>query len=260
MDNLVRELASRLQVAWITGQVLPPLTVTHPELTVDHAYAIQRELVRLLAGDQCRVIGRKVGLTSLAMQRMLNVYEPDFGSLLDSMVVPCGGHLSAGELIQPRVEAEIAFVLARDLRGPGVGTRDVLLATAGVMASLEIIDSRIADWKIKLVDTVADNGSSARVVLGDALFSPTGRDLRLVGMILEVDGQVQQTASGAAALGHPAAAVAWLANKLAEFGEHLKAGDVILSGALGSALPAKPGSTYRATFDGWGSVEVSFVP
>jgi 2-keto-4-pentenoate hydratase len=254
-----REVALLLYEAMRSRRAIEPLSDQYPGMSVADAYRIQHEMVEMWKGPQGRVVGHKVGLTSRAMQQLLNVHEPDFGCLVDSMIVPEGTTLSAGDFLLPRVEAEIAFVLDRDLSGPGVSGRDVIRASAAVMPSIEVIDSRIAGWKIKIQDTVADNGSSARAVPGSVMTSPYGLDLRLIGMMLEEDGEMRQTAAGAAAWGDPAMAVAWLANKLAEFGETLKAGEVILSGSLGSALTVRPGSTYRATFDRLGSVSIAFV-
>jgi len=258
MDIDVAALAAELLQAGREQCPVPRLTHRFPGLDLARAYAVQQQLraLRLSAGE--RLVGHKIGLTSQAMQRLLGVDEPDFGFLVRSMLLPDGGRVALSELIQPKVEAEVAFVLAADLEGPGVGVQDVLRATAGVVPALEIIDSRIANWELRLPDTVADNASSARVVLGSTLSAVTGLDLRLVGMVLEVNGEVVQTAAGAAVLGHPARAVAWLANRLAEFGEGLRAGAVVLSGALGAAIAPGPGDHFRASFDRLGSVEVSF--
>ena len=206
-----------------------------------------------------RVVGHKIGLTSVAMQQLLGVDQPDFGHILDTMMVPDGGSLLRDDLVYPRVEAEITFVLAEDLRGPGITVARVLAATKYVMPSLEIVDSRVADWKIKLADTIADNASSCRMVIGSRCVTVDSLDLRLTGMILEKNGDIVNTAAGAAVLGHPAQAVAWLANKLAEFDVTLKAGEVILPGALSAAVTVDKGDNVRATFDHLGSVSVRFV-
>jgi 2-keto-4-pentenoate hydratase len=161
-------------------------------------------------------------------------------------------------LIQPRVEGEIAFVLDRELEGPGVTVAQVLRATWAVVAAIEVIDSRIQDWRIELPDTVADNASSARVVLGGMMLPPQSVDLELAGMVLRKNGRVAATGAGAAVLEHPAAAVAWLANKLAEFGERLEAGQVVLSGALAAAVPVGPGDVVEVAVQGMGAVHVAF--
>ena len=213
------EIAEILRAAEENCMPIRPLTEQYPDMTVEDAYNIQRVNVQARKQQGEIVVGHKIGLTSKAMQDLLGVDEPDFGTLMDTMIVAEGDALSCGRLLYPRVEGEIAFVMKEDLQGPGITVPRVLQATEGVMACLEIVDSRIADWQIKLEDTIADNGSSARVVFGGPLVPVEDLDLRLLGMILEQDGQVTGTATGAAALGHPAQAVAWLINKLAESGE-----------------------------------------
>lgn len=229
------------------------------ELSVADAYRVQLINVerRLRAGR--RIIGQKVGLTSQAMQRMMGVDQPDFGHLLDDMVLRDGEDCRAGELIAPRVEPEIAFVLSKELRGPGITRADVIAATAYVTPAIEIIDSRIAGWKIGLADTIADNASSARIVLGETRTAADASDLSLVEMMLEKNGQVVERGKGAATLGHPAEAVAWLANKLAEFGKALEAGGLVMPGALCRAVDVGSGDVVTATFDRLGAVTVRFV-
>lgn len=255
----IDEHADLLWKASESGTPIDPLTETDPGLTVEDAYAIQlRNVARAVDGGR-RVVGMKVGLTSKAMQEMLGVSEPDFGTLLDDMVLDDGAEVSVGRMLQPRVEAEIGLVLGRDLAGPGVTTYDAVRAISVAVPALEIIDSRVRDWKIRLVDTVADNGSSALAVLGGTHTPIAGIDLRLVGGVLEVGGVVVEQGTGAAALGHPAACVAWLANKLAEFGQTLTAGQVVLPGAVHRAVNVKPGDVVRAEFAGLGSVRARFV-
>jgi len=258
MDINIRLLAQELAEALHTRQPVEPLSERFPELTVDDAYAIQTEILRLRLEEGRRVIGRKIGLTSRAMQNMFNVHEPDFGFLLDDMVIINGEIFPAGQMLQPRCESEIAFLLKRDLTGPGITTEDVLMATEAVMPSLEIVDSRVKDWKIKLVDSISDNGSSAMLVLGDAVHKPESIDLRLVGMVFEKNGEILSTGAGAAVLGHPASAVAWLANKMAQFETKLNAGEVVLSGAITAASPIAPGDYFKASFDRLGCVSVKF--
>jgi 2-keto-4-pentenoate hydratase len=206
-----------------------------------------------------RIVGRKVGLTSIAMQKMFGVNEPDFGHLFDDMMLANGGECGIDSLLQPRVEPEIAFVLARELRGPGIGRQNVIEATDYVTPALEIIDSRIRDWKITLPDTIADNASSARVVLGERKTKPSALDLAAVAMTLQKNGAVVEQGLGAAVLGHPAEPLAWLANKLAEFGEAITAGSVIIPGALCRAVPVEVGDSIVASFEGLGSISVRFV-
>ncbi len=255
----VDELAAELLRAQQQCQAVDPLTERFPKLTLAQAYDIQLAIVRRRLEEGRRVAGKKIGLTSKAMQDWLGVNEPDYGHLFDDMIMLAGQPVDTSRLLEPRCEGEIAFLLGQDLAGPGVTVADVLTATRAVTPALEIVDSRIRNWQLKIQDTVADNGSSALVVLGDKLTPVNDLDLRLVGMVLEKNGEVVDTGAGAAALGHPAAAVAWLANKLSEFGISLQAGEVILSGSLATAPPAAAGDHFRADFDRLGSVSVRFV-
>ena len=250
----VEALAEALWSAERDAAPIAPLTAQHPDLTVADAYAVQQALIRRKLAAGARVMGWKVGLTSTAMQRLLGVSEPDFGHLLDTMQLADGSPLSRAALIWPRVEPEIAFALGADLHGPGVTAADVLAATAALIPALEVVDSRIRDWQIRLADTIADNASSARFVLGRGRVPPGDFDLRLLGMVFQVDGQVVATAAGAAVLGHPAQAVAWLANTLARFGQGLRAGQVVLPGSLVAAVDVQPGMTVTAEFDRLGAV------
>jgi len=259
MENRIQEWAERLLRAEETRIPTNPLTVEWPEVDIPTAYNIQLKMLEQKLARGQKVVGMKIGLTSKAMQQMLGVHEPDYGHVLDSMVVFEGEPVSLSHLIQPRVEAEVAFVLRERLCGPGVTVADVLRATAGVMPSLEIIDSRVKDWKIKIQDTIADNASSAAIILGGALMPVDGLDLRLLGLVLEKDGQVVATGAGAAVLGHPAAAVAWLANAIARYNLSLEPGMVVLSGSLTQAVAVEPGTVIHATFDRLGSVSARFV-
>lgn len=255
----IKAVALDLYQAEWKGAPIDPLTAAYPGITVEDAYAIQRAGIELRCTEDTRtVVGKKIGLTSLAMQKLLGVAEPDFGHLLDHMLVVEGQAVSGSELLLPKVEGEVAFVLKQTLKGPGVTFADVLRATEGVMASIEIVDSRIRDWKIKLEDTIADNASSARFVLGSRMIPAHKVDLRLVGMVLEKNGEVVNTGAGAAVWGHPAASVAWLANRLAPFGIALEAGEIILSGALTAAVDARPGDTFHIAFQELGGVGVRF--
>lgn len=258
MEVLVEGIANELIDAESHQYSVAPLTERYSELTVADAYQIQLEVIdkKLKAGH--KVIGKKVGLTSIAMQQMLGVDEPDYGHLLDTMKIADEATVKIAELISPKVEAEIGFILEHDLVGPNVNYLDVLMATKYVVPTIEIIDSRISDWKIKLVDTVADNGSSARVVVGEKLSTIEGLDLRTQGMVLYKNEELVATGAGTAALGHPAQAVAWLANKLHEFGITLKAGELILPGALSGAIAVKEGDMIVADFGPLGTVSVSF--
>jgi len=258
MNNVIDQIADTLLEAERSRQAVPPLTQQYTNLNVTDAYIVQLEVLKRKLSEGRTVIGKKVGLTSLAMQKMLGVDEPDYGHLLDDMKVENGAKVKVSDLLSPKIEAEIGFVLGEDLKGPNVTFLDVLMATKCVVPTLEIIDSRIADWKIGLVDTVADNGSSAMVVVGDEMAEIDGIDLRSVGMILSKNDEMVATGSGAAALGHPAHAIAWLANKLHEFGISLKAGELILPGALSAAIAVEKGDTITAQFGQVGSVSVTF--
>lgn len=255
----VKGISQALLEAEAKRAPVAPLTTTHPDLTIGEAYQVQLAGVKSRIAAGRKVIGKKIGLTSKAMQDLLGVGEPDYGHLLDDMLVMEGQPCRRADLLLPKVEGEVAFVMKRRVAGPGVNLADVLRATAGVMPALEIVDSRIRDWKIKLVDTVADNASSARFVLGSRMLPAEDFDLRLIGMCLEKNGQVVNSGAGVAVWGHPAAAVAWLANKLAEFGAALEEGDIVLSGAVTAAVDVGPGDTVQAHFDRLGSVTAKFV-
>ena len=240
-------------------RTLRPITETHPEIDIDTAYKIQLGLIQLKDADGEKIVGKKIGLTSKAMQKMLNVDQPDYGHIFDNMVLQDGVVFRVAELIQPKIEPEIAFILDREIKGPGVTPMQVLAATRFVVPALEIIDSRIEGWRIKLCDTIADNASSARVVLGCSPKRVDERDLKLVGMILEKNGDIVQTGAGGAVLGHPAVAVAWLANAVGRFGVSLNAGDIIMPGALCGAVDVGAGDLLQASFDGLGTVSVRFA-
>lgn len=258
-DATIRDLGLRLIEATRSRVPIPPLTSDHPAMTPADAYGVQQVVVgrRLDAGES--VVGWKLGLTSKAMQQQLGVDQPDYGPILSNSIVPEGQRVAIDELIQPRVEAEIAFVLERPLHGPGVTALEALRATAGVAAAIEIIDSRIADWKITLADTIADLASSARVVAAGRLVPVAGLDLRLIGAVLERNGEVVATGAGAAALGNPAEAIAWAANTLGPLGITLEPGQLIMPGALHASVPAARGDVFRARFDRLGSVAVRFA-
>ena len=257
-ETTLADLAARLRAAEDAREPIAPLTELHPEMTVADAYRVQRLNVHRRKEEGGLVRGRKVGLTSAAMQQQLGVDEPDFGALFDDMLIEEGDPISVSALCQPRIEAEIAFYMKSELKGPGVSAADALAAVAGALPALEIIDSRVADWKIKLPDTIADNASSARVVCGGRLTPVEDLDLRTIGMVLTVDGEVVATGAGAAVLGNPIRCVAWLANKLGEFGVPLRAGDLVLAGALHAAVPVAAGTSVHAEFAELGGVTTRF--
>ncbi|MBV9801554.1 MAG: fumarylacetoacetate hydrolase family protein [Solirubrobacterales bacterium] len=234
---------------------VPPSRERIPELTIDGAYDVQRALIRLRAADGARRIGRKVGLTSVAMQEMLGVDQPDYGVLLDDMVLDSTEDIDRSQLIAPRVEAEIAFVLDRPLAGDHVGVDDVLAATGAVRPALEVIDSRVADWRIAIEDTIADNASSGLVIFGPP--RPLD-DVDLVGERATVTvGRDSVSGSGEAVLGHPAEGVAWLVRTLARHGEGVGAGEIVIPGAMAKALPFDAGDVVRASFSTLGELVVS---
>ena len=240
---------------------IAPLSETYPSLTSEQAYAIQNEWQKIKSsgGSQSpRLVGHKIGLTSLAMQQLLGVDQPDYGFLLDTMMVQAGSTLARSSFIAPRIEPEIAFWLAEDVQGPGVTAAAVLAATRGVSAALELVDSRIVGWRIKLVDTIADNASSARVIVSEQVIAPDKLDLADEGVTLWRNGEIAGKGNGAAVLGQPAEAVAWLANKLAEFKVGLKAGQLILPGAMCAAATVSTGETYHADFTHLGPVTIHF--
>ncbi|TDL41873.1 2-keto-4-pentenoate hydratase [Kocuria rosea] len=249
--------AADLHEAARTRLPIPALTERDPDLTLTEAYAIQQALVSRWMAAGARLVGHKVGLTSTAIQEQLGVTEPDAGVLLDTMIHPDGAVLDVGRLIAPRLEAELALILGADLAGP-VGEEEVLAAVASVAVALEVIDSRIADWRIRIVDTVADNASSAEVVLGDPVPLAEARDLAQVGITTWRNGSPVASGAGAAVLGHPARALVWLARQLSQRGENLCAGDVVLPGAVHAALPVAGGDTVTATAGALGSVTVRF--
>ena len=258
-QKTIEALGDSLYDALVARTPIAPLSAAHPDMTIEDAYHVQQRMIarRLEQGD--RVIGKKIGVTSKAVMNMLGVHQPDFGYLLDSMVFNEGESVDMDTLIQPKAEGEIAFLLKKDLQGPGVTAADVLAATEGVMACFEIVDSRIQDWKIKIQDTVADNASCGVFVLGDQLVGVADLDLALAGMVLEKNGEIVVTGAGAATMAHPVNAMVWLTNMLGSLGIALKAGDIVLSGAMGAMVPVARGDNLRMTIGGIGGCSVRFV-
>ncbi|OPL08673.1 MAG: 2-keto-4-pentenoate hydratase [delta proteobacterium ML8_F1] len=258
MSEHLKAISEALYDAQTARVAMDPVVSKAEGLTVEDAYRIQLLNVDRRLEEGRKIVGKKIGLTSLAMQNMLGVDQPDYGHLLDDMIVE-NHEIERDRMLQPKVEAEIAFVLKENLVGPGVTVEDVHRATDYVLASFEIVDSRIRDWQIGLVDTVADNASSGVFVLGTNKVALEGVDLKAVEMSLYKNGELVNTGNGAAALGDPAYCVAWLANKMHEFGIVLKKGEIILSGALSAALTAEKGDRFRADFSVLGTVEVVFI-
>ena len=251
--------ADRLWDVRESGQPCAPVRDLIGEVDQDVAYAVQSRLLDRRLAQGRKVVGRKIGLTSPAVQAQFGVYTPDFGVLLDDMVFADREPIDLSSFLQPRIEAEVAFVLGADLDLPHASVVDVLRATDFVLPALEIVDSRIAAWDIRITDTIADNASSGALVLGTAPRSLDGFDLTDVGMSLESGGEVVSTGSGAACLGSPVIAVAWLAREVARHGRPLRAGEVILSGALGPMVPVTGPGTHLARIDGLGEVRATFT-
>ncbi|GAB2843701.1 fumarylacetoacetate hydrolase family protein [Actinocorallia aurea] len=251
------ERARALYEARAARKPIPPFTDDDPSLDMADGYAIQKELVALILADGDRIIGHKVGVTSAPMQRLLGVDSPDYGPVLASTVYKDGDTVPLDRFIDPKIEAEIVFVLGERLEGPGVTVDQARAAISGAVAGLEIVDSRIADWRIKLADTVADLASNGAMALAPEVV-PFGElpDSRLVGMVLTRNGDLVDTGAGAAALGDPVAVVAWLANVLGEHGVSLEPGHLVMTGALHAAVPMREGDEFVAEFDRLGKVSL----
>lgn len=253
-DEDIASRARALYEARAKRVPIPPFTDADPALGMAGGYAIQREFTALLVADGDTVIGYKAGLTSVPMQNLFGVDTPDYGPVLASTIRGDGAAVSCEAFIAPKVEAEIVFRLATPLRGPGVTVAQARAAIGEIMPGLEIVDSRIEDWRIRLADTIADLASNGAVALGRPLVPAPGLDYRLVGMAFFRNGELVATGAGAAALGDPVAVVAWLANVLGEHGVTLEAGQTIMTGALHAAVPLTEGDTFTAEFDHLGSI------
>lgn len=250
-------IASELLRAENSCEAVQAVSKRYPELSIEDAYQIQKINIDKKLTEGQVVTGKKIGLTSLAMQNMLGVNQPDFGYLLDRMEVT-NGKTDRKTMLQPKAEGEIAFVLKEDLQGPGVTPEDVIKATDYVVAAIEIVDSRIENWKINIIDTVSDNASSGRYILGDYKVKPADVNLLNIKMELWKNGAKVNEGKGADALGDPAYAVAWLANTLGEFGVALKKGEVVFSGALSAATAAESGDVFTAKFETLGDIQLKF--
>lgn len=260
MDNeKIKQYGETLYDCLRKRSTIDPITDAEPDITIEDAYNISLQLLQRRLDDGETIIGKKIGVTSKAVQDMLNVHQPDFGYLTDRMVYGNGDDIPISkEMIQPKAEGEIAFILKHDLEGPGVTNAEVLRATECVMPCFEIVDSRISDWKIKIEDSIADNASCGLFVLGDRAVSPDKVDLVTCGMVHEKNGEVIATGAGAAALGSPVNCVAWLANTLGEYGIKLEAGEVILSGSLVPLHAIVPGDSMHLRVGGIGTASVRF--
>lgn len=254
----ILQAANALMKAEVDKKPIDPFTSLTEVISVHDAYQIQLEQIRHKVDKGAIIVGKKIGLTSKVMQEMFDVNEPDYGHILDDMMYKNGETIAIDRFIQPKVEFEIAFVLKKSLKGPNVTQEDVIDATDYVVPAIEIIDSRIKNWKFKYEDTVADNGSSAGAILGGEAVYLQDIDLPSVRMTVFKNGEEMDSATAAAVMGNPLNAVAWLANALSRFDISLNKGEVILSGALSAAVPVEDGDTFRADFDHLGSVSVTF--
>lgn len=258
-------LARQLQTARRTRTPLRQFSRQYPQMTLEDGYAIQREWVKLEQAAGRTIRGRKIGLTSRAMQLSSQITEPDYAPLMDDMFYASGGDIPVGDFIAPRVEVELAFILGRELRGPHVTIFEVLAATEYVTPAIEIIDARIEQFDRdtraprKVFDTISDFAANAGIVLGGRPVKPDAVDLRWVGAMLFKNGVIEETGLAAGVLGHPATGVAWLANKIAPYDEHLRAGDVVLAGSFTRPTPAAAGDTFSADYGPLGTVAFRFV-
>ncbi len=251
-------VAAQLRSCYASGKAMPPIREAFPDASIEDAYAIQSANTGFWEAQGRSVVGAKIGLTAKAVQTQLGVDQPDFGHLFADMAVNDGDTVPPGRLLQPKVEAEIAFVMARTPDAKRLTTAELIDSVAYALPAIEIVDSRIAGWNIRIVDTVADNASSGLFVLGTRPVPIANIDLRLCGMVLEKNGEPTSFGAGAACLGTPLHALGWLAAKMAEVGRPLAKGDVILSGALGPMVAVAPGDSVEARIEGLGTVRVNF--
>ena len=258
-EHELDEWAAALRGAADNARAIEPLTEQIPGLDVADAYAIAQRIIAARVRAGARIVGRKIGLTSVAVQQQLGVDEPDYGALLDTMQFADGAALEAARFVAPRVELELAFHIASALTGPGVTADDVRAATATVQPSFELVDSRVIDWRIKLADTVADNASAAGFVLGGVAVALDEIDVTAVGATLIQNGEVVETGDTSVVLGDPCAAVAWLANALGAYGTSLEAGDIVLSGACTRMAPVSAGDRVTGDFGNLGTVSLELT-
>ena len=264
-QTTLTELARELYQARKSRTQVRHFSKRHPQMTIDDGYAVQREWVQLELADGRTIKGRKIGLTSRAMQQASQITEPDFAPLMDDMFFEQGSDIPFSRFIAPRIEVELAFILGRPLKGPGVTMFDVLAATEYVTPAIEIIDARIEQFDRdtkemrKVFDTIADFAANAGIVLGGRPVRPNDVDLRWVGAMLYKNGVIEETGLAAAVLNHPANGVAWLANKIGAYDEVLNAGDVVLGGSFTRPTTAKPGDTFHVDYGALGGVGFRFV-
>ena len=257
--EVIAQLAEHLEDAELKAFDVLKITDAHPEMDWDDAYAVQAEILRRKLARGNKLVGLKCGLTSHAKMKQMGVDTACFGFLVDTFSVPSGGDIKIKELIHPKVEPEIVFVLKNALRGPGCHVGSVLAATDFIMAGIEVIDSRYRDFKFDLKSVVADNCSSSRFILGNQAVPDNQVDLRTLGVVMEVNGQAVSIGAGAAVLGHPAAAIAMLANHLGARGEEIPAGTMILSGGVTEAVAVKEGDFVNLNIQSLGGVSTRFI-
>lgn len=264
-QETIRELAQELEVAERTRKQVDHFSFRHPEMVIDDAYAVQKAWVDAKIAGGRHVIGHKIGLTSKAMQRAGNITEPDYGTLLNDMALPDGQDIPFNRFIEPRVEVELAFVLERPLKGPGVTLLDVLAATAWVVPTLEIIDARIrrvdpgTGRTRKVLDTISDNAANAAIIMGGRPIRIDTVDLRWVSALIYKNGVIEESGVAAAVLNHPANGVAWLANKLSPYDVSLGAGEIVLGGSFTAPVPIAPGDTFHVDYGPLGAIATRFV-
>lgn len=257
-SSTLQEIADLLDGAARSGQPIDPVRTRLPEGDLAAAYEVQQINTRRALAQGRRLTGRKIGLTSVAVQKQLGVDQPDFGMLFADMAVADGAEIAWSRVMQPKCEAEVALVLEHDLDGTDLTPVDILRATAYALPAIEIVGSRIGNWDIRITDTIADNASSGLYVLGQQPVRLEALDLRLAGMVMERGGEPVSFGVGAACLGHPLNAALWLARTMAAAGQPLRAGDVVLTGALGPMAPVQPGDVFEARIQGLGSVRAVF--
>jgi 2-keto-4-pentenoate hydratase len=256
----IQKAADALYTAHADKKPCDPIRDLLEDGDVDAAYAVQETNTKRWLDEGRKLVGRKIGLTSVAVQNQLGVNQPDYGMLFADMALAEGEEMPLGALLQPKAEAEVAFVIGRDLTDEDLTLSDLITAVEYVLPSIEIVDSRVADWNIRILDTVADNASSGLYVLGAQPVKLDGLDLRTCGMVMTLKGEPVSTGAGAACLGHPLNAALWLAKTMARVGRPLTAGDQIMSGALGPMVPASPGDVLEARIEGLGAVRAAFAP
>ncbi|MBH10545.1 MAG: 2-keto-4-pentenoate hydratase [Candidatus Marinimicrobia bacterium] len=257
--KITNKVANLLWQAENIKQAIDPITKSYPQLEIEDAYEIQLINIKRKLSSGRKIQGHKVGLSSKAMQKMMNVSEPDYGHLLDNFFYKNDSVINLEDYFIPRVEVEIAFILGKALPAPGCTVKDVIEATEYVQPAIELIDSRIKNWNIKLIDTIADNASSAGVILGGEKTNPKSRSIRLIGANLEINGNIVDTGAMGGVLNNPALAVAWLANKVYQYGVSLEKGHVILPGSCTKAFDVNTGDHIIAHYDGLGKIEVRFL-